>query len=518
MKTSEKKLLNIGWATADITPDKPVFLAGQSYARVSEGVLDKITATVLALESVEDGKTADYAIIVSCDAVDAVVGATIFFSEEITANLKSMAPEIEASKILISATHTHTSAEMRLEEFNAGGGLSPDIGIPFEEIGDVMPPKEYCKYAAKIIAEAIASAWQNRKPGGIGYGLGFAVVGRNRRISYYNGEAQMYGDTTTPDFSHIEGYEDHAVNILATYNNQKKLTGVVINIACPSQVSETLFSISADFWHDTREKIKGIYGKDIFILPQCSAAGDQSPHVLFAKKAEARMLFLKGFAKSLPEKIVDSNLGDGMALRKEIADRIATAVEKAMPVISRDINFAPLLRHRKEEIELTLRHLTEEDVKKALNEANKWQAKYEELKKELEANPKLKEEKHWYVKITSAYRVAVRKKRVAERFENYKKNPKQKFYAHFIRLGDIAFASNPFELFLDYGIQIKARSPAIQTFVVQLSYGRSSDYLPTERATIGRSYGATPSSTIVGYEGGKELVEITLSTLNELWR
>jgi len=40
---------------------------------------------------------------------------------------------------------------------------------------------------------------------------------------------------------------------------------------------------------------------------------------------------------------------------------------------------------------------------------------------------------------------------------------------HVIRLGDMAIASNRFELYLDFGIRIKARCPAVQTFVVQLA-------------------------------------------------
>ena len=52
---------------------------------------------------------------------------------------------------------------------------------------------------------------------------------------------------------------------------------------------------------------------------------------------------------------------------------------------------------------------------------------------------------------------------------------------HVLRLGDIAIATNPFELFTDYGIQMKARSKALQTFVIQLA--GSGSYLPTDRAS-----------------------------------
>ena len=55
---------------------------------------------------------------------------------------------------------------------------------------------------------------------------------------------------------------------------------------------------------------------------------------------------------------------------------------------------------------------------------------------------------------------------------------------HIIRLGGIAMATNPFELFFEYGNQIKARSKAEQTFIVQLACG-CEDYLPTKKAEAG---------------------------------
>ena len=48
---------------------------------------------------------------------------------------------------------------------------------------------------------------------------------------------------------------------------------------------------------------------------------------------------------------------------------------------------------------------------------------------------------------------------------------------HVLRIGDAAVCTSRFELFNDYGVQIKVRSKAVQTFVVQLA-GEDS-YLPT---------------------------------------
>jgi hypothetical protein len=88
---------------------------------------------------------------------------------------------------------------------------------------------------------------------------------------------------------------------------------------------------------------------------------------------------------------------------------------------------------------------------------------------------------------------------------------------HVMRLGDIAFATNPFELFLDYGNRIKARSIAEQTFIIQLCNG-SGGYLPTQKAENGGHYSAYISSGNVGHVGGDLLVRHTLAEIQDLWK
>jgi hypothetical protein len=71
-------------------------------------------------------------------------------------------------------------------------------------------------------------------------------------------------------------------------------------------------------------------------------------------------------------------------------------------------------------------------------------------------------------------------------------------------------------LFTDFGIQMKAQSPAIQTFLIQLV--GVGTYLPTERAIRGGSYSAIIQSNPVGPEGGQELVKRTVELMKELWK
>jgi hypothetical protein len=485
--------LRIGWASASITPEQTASLAGQFHMRISEGILDPLTATALALASGGSGGAAPGVVLVSCDLVaipDALYAA-------VRARVAAELPELPAGNVILNATHTHTAPEVRTEADmkKTGGGISSigiNLAIP------VMSPGEYVEFAAARIAQAVKAAWLARKPGSVGYGLGHAVVGRNRRSCYLGGESRMYGNTAADDFSHIEGYEDHSVNLLGTWDADGKLTGLVVNVPCPSQVSEHLFKSSADYWHDTRVELCRRLGDGLFVLPQCSAAGDQSPHIQWGKAAEERMLVLSGRTR-----------------RQEIAVRIADAVSATLPFMEKERRADPVLEHRGEVLELARRRLSEADVAEALAEAEPLRVKYEGMLKELNADPARRLLPRWYVDITAAYRRMAWYRGVALRFEIEKQQPRLPVEAHVVRLGDIVFATNPFEYYLDFGTCIKARSPAVQTFLVQLS--GPGTYVPTLRAVAGKSYGAVPASTPVGPEGGREMAEWTVRAIKELW-
>jgi hypothetical protein len=482
--------LHIGWSSADITPDEPVQLAGQHYARISEGVRDPVTATALALAG---GDAPDAAVIlVSCDLVSISDSLKCAVRERVAASLPELAPEA----IILNATHTHTAPLARTEadeQKRAGASvLTREIPLP------AMPAEGYIAWAAERIAAAVVAAWRGRVPGAIGYALGQAVVGRNRRSVYARGESRMYGDTTAADFSHIEGCEDHSVNLLATWNAAGELTGVVVNVPCPSQETENLFEISADYWHDTRVELRRRLGQNLFVLPQCSAAGDQSPHIQWDKAAEARMRRLAGRDE-----------------RQEIAARIAAAVEGALPLAALERQSNPFLQHRCETVDLPRRRLTDADVREALAGGEPHRQAYARLLAELEAHPELREKPRWYVPITYEYRRWRWHASVELRHDLEAVQPTMPVELHAVRLGDLAFATNPFEYYLDYGIRIKARSPAMQTFLVQLAGAGS--YVPSARSLAGKGYGSVPASTPVGPEGGDRIAEWTVASLKDLW-
>ncbi|HLF95335.1 MAG TPA: hypothetical protein VJB14_17845, partial [Planctomycetota bacterium] len=221
--------LHVGWASRDITPDRPVALAGQFHKRISKGVKARLSVTALAIETRSGDDAVDQAILVSCDLVAIRDGIQARLRKLLDGKLAGF----DSRKLLLSATHTHTAP------------VTDDGWYDVTEEG-VMKPAEYVDFFLGRAAEAVAEAWQKRKPGGVTWGLGYAVAGLNRRMVYADGKAAMYGRNDRPDFRGVEGYEDHSVESLFFFDGDRKLTGVAVNVACPSQVVENADTISSD--------------------------------------------------------------------------------------------------------------------------------------------------------------------------------------------------------------------------------------------------------------------------------
>jgi len=467
--------VSIGWASGSITPEGPVLLDGQFHARVSERVNDPLTVTALALE--REDEPGARVIFVSCD----MVGVTADVLERVRKGLAQRLSDFDPRHLILSATHTHTAMVLDMDKYP----------LPTDEI---MTPDECADMFVDRVADVAAEAWGALRPGGVSWAFAQAVVGHNRRAVFADGSAKMYADTSTPDFESIEGYEDHSVDLLYTFDEREKLTGMIVNLACPSQETEGERFVSADFWHEARAEIRSHVGDGVFVLPQCAPAGDQSPHLLFNKDLERVMRERRGLTS-----------------RQEIGRRIARAVVDGLEGARRDVRWDLPLAHHVERLPLPRRMVTDEEREQALSEIAALEADTE-----IEASQK-----------QSFLR---RNRRVLARYEAQAAEPHLSVDLHVLRLGDAAFATNPFELFLDYGTRIKARSAALQTFCIQLTCG-SSGYLPTTKAVQARphvkdkaklgfsgNYGAGVASNQVGPEGGQLLADRTVERIREMWQ
>ncbi|WP_169977048.1 hypothetical protein [Tautonia rosea] len=452
--------LRVGAATISITPDRPVPLSGQMTTRISRNVETPVTATALALESHEGDEVMDQAILVSCELVAIREGII----EQVRERLADRLPDFDPRKLVLSATHTHTAPVMEEDRYE----------LPDDDT--IVSPTEYVVFLVDRIVEASAEAWQARQPAGVGWGMGHAVVAQNRRAVYADGRSVMYGRTDQDDFVGIEGYEDHGVDVLFFWNRDEQLIATAINVACPAQEVEGRSAVNADFWHPVREQLRERHGEDLAVLGWIGAAGDQSPHLMMRKEAEERMRRLRGLDRL-----------------DEIARRIVLAWEEAHDGARQEIVTDLPLNHTVKSIELTARLVTDEEAAEAARQVES-----------LSADPAQKRRMLWHQAVLDRY----------EQQESGSVAP-YVMELHVIRLGDVAIATNPFELFTEYGIRMKARSPALQTFVIQLAGPGS--YLPTAFAVQGGGYSAIVQSSEVGPKGGDELVERTVEAIKALW-
>jgi hypothetical protein len=452
--------LHVGAATVDITPERPVALAGQMHTRISKQATTPIFVTAIALESRDGDQVLDQTIMISCDLVAIRKGII----EMVREKAKDKIPGFDLNKLFLNATHTHTAPVTTEDSYRLLGS-------------NVMMPAEYTGLLTDRIVEAALQSWTGRKPGKAGWGQGQAVIAQNRRATYADGTAKMYGATNVPEFRGIEGYEDHNLDVLFFWDMEGQLVATAVNVPCPSQEVEGLSEIHADFWDPVRRQLRERHGKDLHILAWTGAGGDQVPRPMYGKPADERMRRLRGLTRL-----------------EEVARRVVRGWEEAYEGAKLEPVADPRLSHQVDMIQLPWRKVTE----KELADAQAGAAKYKD-------DPKEQTRYLW-------------NQRVVDRFEAEKAGTSGTFEMelHTLRLGDVAIATNPFELFTDYGVQMKARSPAVQTFLIQLS-GASGGYLPTPRAVAGGSYSAVIQSSRVGPEGGQELVDRTVERFNKLW-
>jgi len=470
--------LKIGWAMNDISTDKPVELGGTYYVRVSQGMLDPLMATALAIDN---GK--DCVVFVSLDFIH-TPGSVV---RRVRERVKKELPDLPPEKLLFNATHTHNGVHLYR--------------------GDKKLREEYGNYMAEQVFKTVKEAWQSRKPGRIAYGYDLVVTAFNRRIVYFNyrkegigsaprGKVSLHGRTDVPDFSHVEGGADPFANYLFTYDMDDKLTGAIVNIGYTAQASQPGRMLSSDTWHDVR-RLMAKRHPGIFVLPQVSAAGEATyrlPYYHAAEKRSHRLMYGREPAYV------------GEFERKVIAGRIMTSFDRAHTWAQKE-KFSDLpIKHTIK----TLRLSPYIPTRQAYETAQDGLRKIAEYR----VNPPWKDPKqraHNLSALNSRENVC---KRVVRLYENRDKIAKIPMEFHVLRIGDVAFVSEQYEYYFEFGQRIQARSPFIQTFVIELS-AVGGGYLATERATENGGYG-TGYLCPVSPKGGQEIVEAAISELKAL--
>lgn len=484
----------IGWSEVSITPNKRVGLMGQFIERISEYTETEVTATSVAISRGEEA-----VVFCSCDLVGVTRELVSAVREKITARGGP-----DPDKVIINATHTHTSLQYK----NGLDTLSFSTGIlerylPYEKTEkvtaeDVMGEDEAFDFLAERIAVCIMRAWENRRSGYIDLAFGRAAVGMCRRVCYSDGCALMWGDTSQENFVSLEGGNDSGVELMYFHDTNGSLVGAAVNIACPAQVLEHRLFISSDYWGKVKRRLRKKYGKDFFVLALCAPAGDQCPRDLIRWVAPESPISDPNISREdRVKRRADPSMFDiagAETVGRRVSDEVSGVYES-----STYERAGMEFRHIVKRVLLPIRRVTKAERDEA-------------ERKIIEAVSRMDKANFDYSDNAVLYVYAG----TVARYETQNSVPEIEIELHTVRIGDAVVSTSPFELFLDFGNQIRARSPAAQTFLIQLA-GDSLGYLPTEKAERGGHYSAYVSSGIVGHEGGGILVEEALGEIRRLF-
>ncbi len=499
----------IGWSEIDITPEKKCSLEGQFAERISEYVEKPLTATALAVSAGEDQM-----VLVSVDLV--AIGYNLV--EALRLRLSDNTVGLDPQKVVWSAIHTHTGpgytrSTQQTKYLEGGIGADSFRGL----LESMLPPDKKYIESANIsnnpevatheevfdllldrLSQVVLDAWNTRKPGGFSNAFGRAAVGMCRRAAYSDGSAQMWGDTNTAVFTELEGGNDSGIELMYVFDGENKLTGVVANLACPAQCVQHRLFVSPDFWGEVKMLLRRHFGEEIFLLALCAPAGDQCPVDLVRwvePESDVHDPNLK--RNNPPARKADPSMFDLAGMRKagkRIAREIIDVYEDGLD----PVQFQGELIHHVHNMQLPVRRAT-------IAECNAAKRAIKEYLNEKQGDVDFNDAANLQVHLGTVRRFRIQEKMNIMDTE-----------VHIMKFGSVAIATNPFELFLDYGNQIRARSLAEQTFLIQLANG-CEGYLPTEKAEKGGHYSAFISSGEVGHVGGDQLVRQTLQDINALF-
>lgn len=313
--------------------------------------------------------------------------------------------------------------------------------------------------------EAMAQA----RPGKVGWGKGRAHVGFNRRLCWADGTHTMYGDSSREDFTGLEGPDDPEHSVLWAEDEEGRTLAVMHGNCSHATAMEMGEFASADFPGAAREVVREALG-EIPVLYLQGASGDVSPWNML--KVPYRH--------------------DGERRTREMGALLGGETLRVM--LESEAVSNPVLGHAWEDLRVGVRMPSEEALAKAReisalgNEGDKrWQ---------------------WVMATCGTLRL----------WEAYHENPFDTMPVHAVRIGEYAILTNPCELYCQFGLDMKHRSPAEVTAIAQLTDGFCG-YCPTIYGQLGGGYSGDPIywARLEPYAGYK-LVEASARLVRGLWR
>ena len=217
-----RNALQAGTAKIDITPKKPVNMAGYGARKgLSKDVHDPLSARIIIFEN-NDKRL----VLVSSDLIGFYGGTAEYMRKAIIDEF-----QLEPSELFLSAIHTHAGPSLTIDK---------EKGHPNN--------LEYTEHLKVKLIEVIRKALSNMGPVNIGAGIGYSPVGANRRELRFDNSGNSsirlgrnpYGPTdkevlvvkmTKPDGRTIAALFDYASHATCLGGKNYTISGDILGLA-----------------------------------------------------------------------------------------------------------------------------------------------------------------------------------------------------------------------------------------------------------------------------------------------
>jgi len=412
--------IRAGFAEQDITPD----IGMREAHAVARHVFTKLHDPCKARAAVFDDGTRKIALI-GIDTLMVPRAVVLQARAEI-----ERAGGIKADAVMIGASHSHSSGPVGIVMPGQFDHASPEIQrLAYEESSLADPV--YLKRLIHGIVEAARIAATRLVPARLGFGFGREdQVAFNRRQKMKNGQSWSHAGAMNPDIVGYAAPTDPQVGVVGAWDADGRLLGVVVNFACHATTNPG--GISAN-WPGAMEKtIQGALHTDVPVVFLAGASGDVT-----------QVDNLNPYVRPDPE-----------AWMQQVGGRIGAEAVKVL--LSMPRGSEGTLDARQKIWKISRRVPSPERVARA---------------RELVATGKpARDLTEWTFARETILLDAI-----------IGREPTVEVEVQALQVGPALFVSSPAEYFVEYGLEIKRRSPFPFTFPVQLANG-CVGYVPTEEA------------------------------------
>ncbi len=369
---------------------------------------------------------------------------------------------VSADRIMVSATHTHYGPTLP--------GAKGEYDMPDVAYEDVL---------IKAGADAGILAWQNMEPGTIKYassieeGLGF-----NRDFKMKDGSVRTNPTWQNPDIIDFCGPTDPQFQTLYFENQDGALVGAFLNFTCHHDAIGLEYNAwinSADFSGRIARNLKKHYGMDFVSVYVDGCSGNINHFNPFREKEEY---------DEPRSHVIGEQLAKAAILNYENAQVLKTDVVSVI----------------KEDFYVGKQHFTDEEVADAYH-----------LYKTVSLD-------EISVNINKPESVDFRRAK-AKPVINITEMPEEiRCCIQTIRIGDFALYCLNGEIYVEFGLDIKKKSPSKYTAIATHCSGYPQTYVPVRELRGTNVYAAQKTAAYLEDEAGYKFVEKAIEQGNKLFK